>query len=87
MSRLTPDGTAQSVSRDQILRREPGQGQTNSSCSADLEQSWQPYLVDPYSAKISDDHTSIHTDWGGRGYDDFVLGEVTKKAPSGDETT
>ena len=26
-------------------------------------------------------------DWGGRGYDDFVPGEVTKKAPSGDETT
>ena len=24
-------------------------------------------------------------DWGGRGYDDFVLGEVTKTAPSGDE--
>ena len=26
-------------------------------------------------------------DWGGRGYDDFVPGEVTKIAPSGDETT
>ena len=26
-------------------------------------------------------------DWGGRGYDDFVTGEVTKTAPSGDETT
>ena len=26
-------------------------------------------------------------DWGGRGYDDFVLEEVTKTAPSGDETT
>ena len=26
-------------------------------------------------------------DWGGRGYDDFVPGEVTKTAPSGDETT
>ena len=26
-------------------------------------------------------------DWGGRGYDDFVPGEVTKKAPSGDRTT
>ena len=23
-------------------------------------------------------------DWGGRGYDDFVPGEVTKTAPSGD---
>ena len=26
-------------------------------------------------------------DWGGRGYNDFVPGEVTKTAPSGDETT
>ena len=26
-------------------------------------------------------------DWGGRGYDDFVPGEVTKTAPSGDEAT
>ena len=26
-------------------------------------------------------------DWEGRGYDDFVPGEVTKIAPSGDETT
>ena len=26
-------------------------------------------------------------DWGGRAYDDFVPGEVTKTAPSGDETT
>ena len=26
-------------------------------------------------------------DWGGRGYDDFVPGEVTKTAPSGNETT
>ena len=26
-------------------------------------------------------------DWGGRGYDDFVPGEVIKTAPFGDETT
>ena len=26
-------------------------------------------------------------DWGGRGYDDFVPGEVIKTAPSEDETT
>ena len=26
-------------------------------------------------------------DWGGRGYDDFVPGKVTKTASSGDETT
>ena len=29
-------------------------------CSADHEQNWQPYPVDPYSA-ICDDHTYIHT--------------------------
>ena len=28
----------------------------------------------------------LFTDWGGRGYDDFVPGEVTKTAPSGDRT-
>ena len=26
------------------------------------------------------------SDWGGRGYDDFVPGEVTKTAHSGDES-
>ena len=26
-------------------------------------------------------------DWGGRGYDDFVPGKVTKTAPCGSETT
>ena len=29
-------------------------------CSADHEQDWQPYPVDPYSA-ICDDHAYIHT--------------------------
>ena len=29
-------------------------------CSADHEQDWKPYPVDPYSA-ICDDHTYIHT--------------------------
>ena len=32
------------------------------------------------------DHNLV-CDWGGRGYDDFVSGEVIKTAPSGDETT
>ena len=34
MSRLTRDGTAEPVSRDQILRRERGQGIINFPCSA-----------------------------------------------------
>ena len=56
MSRLTRDGTAEPVSRDQFLRRVRGQGNINFPCSADHEQDWQPYRVDPYSA-ICDDHT------------------------------
>ena len=59
MSRLTRDGTAEPVSRDQILRHARGQGNIF-PCSADHEQDWQPYPVDPYSA-ICDDHTYIHT--------------------------
>ena len=53
MSRLTRDG-----SRDQILRRVRGQGNDFFSCSADDEQDWQLYPVDPYSA-ICDNHTDI----------------------------
>ena len=48
ISRLTRDGTAETVSRDQILRRERGQGNIHFPCSADHEQDWQPYPVDPY---------------------------------------
>ena len=55
MGRLTRDGTAEPVSRDQILRRERGQGNIHVSCSADHEQDWQPYPVDPYSCYICDD--------------------------------
>ena len=60
MSRLTREGTAEPVSRDQILRHARGQGNVHFPCSADHEQDWQPYPVDPYSA-ICDDHTYIHT--------------------------
>ena len=59
MSRLTRDGTAEPVSRDQILRHARGQGNVHFPCSADHEQDWQPYPVDPYSA-ICDDHTYIY---------------------------
>ena len=58
MSRLTRDGTAEPVSRDQILRHTRGQGNIIFPCPADHEQDWQPYPVDPYSA-ICDDHTYI----------------------------
>ena len=56
MSRLTRDGTAETVSRDQILRRGQGQGNSHFPCSADHEQDWQPYPVDPYSCYMCD-HT------------------------------
>ena len=38
MSRLTRNGTAKPVSRDQILRRERGQGNIDFPCSTDHEQ-------------------------------------------------
>ena len=52
MNRLTRDGTAEPISRDQILRHARGQGNVHFPCSADHEQDW----LDPYSA-ICDDHT------------------------------
>ena len=62
MSRLTRDGTAEPVPRDQILRHERGQGNIHFSCSADHVQDWQPYPVDPYSSYLSD-HTYIVSVW------------------------
>ena len=50
MSRLTRDGTAEPVSRDDFPRLERGQGNIHFPCSADHEQDWQPYPVDPYSS-------------------------------------
>ena len=58
MSRLTRDGTAKPDSRNQILRRERGQG--NFPCSADHKQDWPPYAVDLYSA-VCHDHTYMYT--------------------------
>ena len=48
MSSLTRDGSAEVVSRVYILGRERGQGKVYFPCSADHEQDWQPYPVDPY---------------------------------------
>ena len=59
MSRLTRDGTAEPVSRDQILRHVRGQLNIHFSCSADHEYDWQPYPVNPYSA--IDYVMTIHT--------------------------
>ena len=55
MSKLTRDKTAEPVSRDQILMREQrGQGRNNFPCSADYEQDWQPYLINPFSCFMCD---------------------------------
>ena len=60
MSRLTRDWAAEPVSRDQILRRERGQGNAYFPWLADHEQDWQLYPVDPFSA-ISDGRESTGT--------------------------
>ena len=49
---------SETLSRDQILWRERGQGNIHFPCSADHEQDWQPYPVDPYSCYI---RACIHT--------------------------
>ena len=59
MSRLTRDGATEPVSRDPIYQARTGTEEYYFPCSADPEQDWQPYAVDPYSA-ICDDHTYIH---------------------------
>ena len=62
MSRLARDGTAEPVSRDQILIGTHGDKGILifPVCSADHEeQDWQLYPVDPCSA-ICDDHTYIY---------------------------
>ena len=60
MSELTQDVTAKPVSRDQFFRPERGQGNIHFPYSADHEQDWQPYPVDPYSS-VCDDHTRHNT--------------------------
>ena len=62
MSGLTRDRTAEPVSRDQIFRHARGQGNVHFPCSADHEQDWQPYPVDPFSAVyVMTIHTYMHT--------------------------
>ena len=51
MSGLAWDGTAESDSPEKNRRRERGQEKWHFPYSADHERDWQPYPVDPYSAK------------------------------------
>ena len=76
MSRLTRDGTTEPISRDQLLRREHGQGNIDFPCSADHGQDWQPYPVDPYPCYMCD-NTYIHVpDWQPR----ILLGMVEARS-------
>ena len=78
MSRLTRDGTAEPVSRDQILRHVRGQGNINFSCSADHEQNWQPYPVDHTLLYVITIHTYTYINtYGGGGLE---LGEAGARA-------
>ena len=62
ISRLTRDGTAELVLRDQILRRERGQENIRFPCSVDRQQdNKQPYPLDLTLAKY-DDHTYMAID-------------------------
>ena len=47
------------LSRETQFTGACGQGNSHLPCSADHEQDWRPYPVDPYSA-ICDDHTYIN---------------------------
>ena len=60
MSRLTRDGTAEPVSRDQILRHARGQGNIIFPVQLTTSRIGNLTPVDPHSA-ICDNHTYIHT--------------------------
>ena len=64
--RLMWDATAEPVWRGQILRRERGQENINFHCSADHEQDWQPYPVDPYSATCPSSINMLHNSGCGK---------------------
>ena len=71
MSRLTRNGTAEPVSRAQIIRGERGQGNIHFPSSADQEQDWQPYPVDPCSCYMCD-HIYIPTYMELKGFPNVV---------------
>ena len=61
MSRLTRDGTAEPILRDQILRHARGQGNVNFPCSADHEQDWHLTRLIHTLLYVMTIHTYIHT--------------------------
>ena len=87
MSKLTRYGTAEPVSRDQILRRERGQGNFHFPSSADHEQDWQPNPVDPLSAIYRQYFQHPHfiriVGVGKRGAYELVHGDLPRQHPFG----
>ena len=83
MSRLTRDGTAETVSQNQILRRERRQGNIHfPCCSANHVQDWQPYPADPYSCYMCEQSN----DRGGEGMVEIyppLHGGCNQKGPFG----
>ena len=49
------------LARPNSQPRKGTQGRIHFQCSADHEQDWQPYPVDPYSAISDDGHTNINS--------------------------
>ena len=64
MSGLTRDGTAEPVSRDQILRRNREQEKIIFPVQLTTGRIGEPYPVDPYSAESPDHTCSLHTNSG-----------------------
>ena len=54
VGRLTREGTAEPLSRDQIPSRKQEQRNIHFPCSADHDQDWQPYPVDLWSSIYDD---------------------------------
>ena len=78
MSRLTRDGTAEPVSRDQTLRHKREQGNIQFPCSADHVQDWQPYPVDPYHCYVCSHTTSRALSFGNLILDTSVGGSFSR---------
>ena len=68
-----------------VTQREEEQGP---DCPLAMGAEHQSELSIPsHTGKKPNEVEEGFNDWGGRGCDDFVPGEVTKTAPSGDRTT
>ena len=62
-------------------------GRTRVRTSCPVQELRGVSLESGYSTNLSVPTPECFNDWGGRGYDDSVPGEVTKTTPSGDRTT